>query len=146
MKYLYKIVLIIIYLLLDIIRRDTMPHTSYYSDCQVKVKNAIRNPKELKFWTQTGGKRKEIIASMSTIDVLTDIYKNPKTTDLGRTRAVERLKTIFRNVLSMAKQCKEYVELRLMFMKIEDVLIECGFDPTNISEAMVVEEPTEEQQ
>ena len=123
-----------------------MPHTSYYNDCKIKVKDAIKNPKELKFWTRTGGKRKEIISSMSRIDDLTRSYKSAKSTDADKTRAVESLKAIFSNVLMMAKQCKEYVELRLMFMQIEDVLIECGFDPTNIKEAMVVEEPPEEQQ
>ena len=43
------------------------------------------------------------------------------------------------------KQCKEYVEVRLMFMKMEDILIESGLDPTNIKEAMVEEESAGEQ-
>lgn len=122
-----------------------MPHTSYYNDCKTKVKTAIRNPKTLKFWTQTGGKRKEMITSMSRIDVLTDICKNPKSTDAGKSKAIDELKNIFNKALMMSKQCKEYIEVRLMFMKMEDILIECGFDPTNIKEAMVEEESAGEQ-
>ncbi len=122
-----------------------MPHTSYYNDCKTKVKTTIKDPKTLKFWTQTGGKRKEMIASMSRIDVLTDICKNPKSTDAGKSRAIDELKNIFNKALMMSKQCKEYIEVRLMFMKMEDILIECGFDPTNIKEAMVEEESAGEQ-
>ncbi len=117
-----------------------MTHTSYYNDCKTKVKTMIKDPKILKFWTQTGGKRKDLVASMSRIDVLTDICKNPKSTDAEKSKAIDELKNIFNKALMMSKQCKEYIEVRLIFMKMEDTLIECGFDPTNIKEAMVTEE------
>ena len=123
-----------------------MPHTSYYNDCKNKVKAVIKNPKTLKFWTQTSGKRKDIITTMSKIDDLTSTYKSPGSQITEKNQAVDELKKIFNKVLLMAKQCKEYVELRLMFMKIEDTLIECGFDPTSIDEAMIEEEPDSTQQ
>ena len=122
-----------------------MQHTSYYNDCKNKVKTAIADPKSLIFWTKTGGKRKTIIDFMSKINALTETYKSSRASDSAKNKAVEELKEIFGRVLMAVKQCKEYVEVRLMFMKMEDILIESGLDPTNIKEAMVEEESAGEQ-
>ena len=116
-----------------------MGHTTYYVNCKTKVKEAIKNPSLLKFWTQTSGKRKKLIDSMSKIDGLIETYQSPKSNIEEKNDAIKNLEDTFKNVLTTAKTCQEFFELRLMFMRIEDALIACGIDPTDFKEAMIEE-------
>ena len=111
-------------------------HTDLYKGYKGKIITQIKKPLDLVFWTQTAGKRLELIKAMTEIQELIKIYKDQKTGIEEKNKAVKSLKNEFKKVFNLAKFNNQYIEFRLIFMHTEDLLIENGIDPIQLDKSL----------